>query len=455
MRFLKLLVTFAALCWGLPFSHAHGNVGGANFVIEAVTIVDTVGTTNQPDMRVTVRGGRIEAVQPMLANSKPDANATVIDGKGKFLMPGLWDAHVHLVDMGEATIPLLLAYGITSVRDMGGDIEKLRAWRARIENGSLTGPRIKFCGPMLEGRLTAGMAGRTDHWAVETPVEAKAVIERLAKAGVDCVKMRTFASPETYLALAAAAKAKGLPLFGHAPWGVEPSTVLDAGQTSFEHAFYPWPWKSMSAVDKAAITNRMRANGIFLTPTLIAWETFRLDQEFITAMVDDSAPVRDPRQKQVSVSLRKNWLSGLKDVLVRKPGTAGWGGALDEVCDQISEMRAGGVGVLAGSDTGATMIFPGSSLHQELKLLVNNCRLTPRDALRAATVMPAKALKLDGQTGAVAKGMLADLVLLDQDPAAEITNALMITGVMANGRWFDRAALDKIIRTAEEEMSRR
>ena len=253
---------------------------GSLYVINNVTVIDGTGKPAQAHMTVILSEGRIESIEPIAQNARVPKGAILIDGKGKFLIPGLWDTHLHLVDIGEVAIPVLPACGITSVRDMGGDVPKLKAWRSQIERGMLIGPRIKFCGPMLEGAWNPTSAGgRTDHWVVANPDQARKIVNELADEGVDCIKMRSYASAETYFALAAAARERRLPLVGHAPWGVEPILSSDAGQVSYEHGYYPWPWKDLAPEKKADIENTFRKNGSIIVPTLIGWETFRFPVE--------------------------------------------------------------------------------------------------------------------------------------------------------------------------------
>lgn len=198
------------------------------WVINNVTLIDGTGKPARNNVRVVVAAGKIVAIEAAVkpTNGKAPSNATLVDGTGKFLIPGLWDSHIHLVDAGAATLPLLVTYGITSVRDMGGDFETLNGWRARVKNGSLLGPRIKLCGPMLEGKLLPAMTanGRADHWLISSAEQARSIVNTLADQGVDCIKMRTYATPEVYFALAATAKSRGLPLSGHGPWGIDPKS---------------------------------------------------------------------------------------------------------------------------------------------------------------------------------------------------------------------------------------
>lgn len=422
-------------------------------IIENVTIIDGTGKPAKSNMRVVVKGNRIESVEPVSPNSKIPVGTRLIDGKGKFLIPGLWDTHVHLNDIGEAAIPILPVYGITSVRDMGGDIPKLKNWRSQIENGKMIGPGIKFCGPMLEGNKESILDWRTDHWLVTNPQQARETVTKLANEGVDCIKMRTYANPETYFALAAAAKEHNLRLVGHAPWGIDPIQSSNSGQRSYEHGWYPDPWHTLTPEKKREVTDTFRKNGSLVVPTLIAWETRRFSFETVNTLVNDYEAKSDPRLKLVSASLRKNWLYDLKDLKGMNIGSPGWNKALDSEFEQIAEMHDNGVGMMVGTDSGAPLVFPGFSVHQELELLVNKCRFTPMDAILAATIIPAKFFGIEDQLGTIEKGKLADMVLLSANPLEEIANTKKIDGVILKGKWLDRKELDKITIKVEKRVA--
>ncbi|HEV7557233.1 MAG TPA: hypothetical protein VGO00_17320, partial [Kofleriaceae bacterium] len=258
----------------LPASAGPPPARPSSLAITDVTVIDAKRGA-QHGITVIVRGDTIVAVGPSAATPVPPG-ARVIDGRGKFLTPGLWDAHVHMVDIDEPAFGALVAHGVTSVRDMGGDLDKLRAWRDRIAAGQLVGPRIRFCGPMLEGTPDALPHGRSDHWLVADPAAATATIDRIAAAGADCIKIRSVANERTFLALAAAARRHHLLLVGHPPGGVDAIVASNAGQASFEHGFYPWPWDSLSADAKKLVATTFRTNGSVVTPTLVAWQPFLL-----------------------------------------------------------------------------------------------------------------------------------------------------------------------------------
>jgi len=424
--------------------------GATDYVIRNVNLIDGSGKAMQVKVSVFVKDGRIADIQSAGANIP--RGWQVLDGSRKYLVPGLWDMHVHLADVDESAIPIFVTYGITTVRDMGGDPDRIKAWRDQVEQGQLVGPRIKFCGPMLEGEWEQKPGERTDHWVVATPEDASSIVKRLANEGVDCIKMRSYKTPETYFALARAAREAHLPLVGHAPWGIDAIKASEAGQKSFEHAFYPWPWDKISAEEKRNVEDTFRLNSSLLVPTFIAWQTFLLPEATIQAVMHDVAGESAPRLKDVSPALRKNWISGAADVKKMVGGDdhlPGWQKAMDAAYAQVKEMHDHGVGVMAGTDTGATLVYPGAALHQELKLLVRKCGFTPMDALLAATIVPAKFFGLEDHFGTIQKGKITDLVLVSKNPMEDIENLRLIEGVMLRGRWLDRADLQKLTRNTE------
>ncbi|HSR98959.1 MAG TPA: amidohydrolase family protein, partial [Kofleriaceae bacterium] len=353
---------------------------------------------------------------------------------------------------------VLVAHGVTSVRDMGGDVVRLRDWRAAIATGQLVGPRIRFCGPMLEGNRDALVPGRADHWVVADPAAADATVDRLAGLGVDCIKIRSIADAPTYRALAAAARRHHLPLVGHSPAGVDPLAASAAGQASFEHGFYPWPWTTLSTVAQHRIADAFRRSGSLVTPTLVAWQPFLAPYPTIQAVLDDTRGTTDPRERTVSAALRRNWISGFAD---RKkwrgsgPAShAAWVKALDDDYRELRDLHDRGVGLLVGTDTGTTMVYPGAAVHQEMKLFVTRLGLRPIDAIIGATILPAKHFGLEADLGTIEAGKLADLVVLSADPLADIKNIEAIDSVILDGRLFDHAALQRLVGDAERRIAR-
>ena len=209
-------------------------------VFTHVTVIDATGADAQSDMVVVVADGRIADIGKF-GKVKIPKQSQVINASGKFLIPGFWDMHVHLTKAGENTLPLFIANGVTSVRDMGGDYVQLLQWRKEAADGTRLSPRIKTPGALLESAENVARMKRegtvepVDRFriGIATPEEARKAVDLMANLGVNFIKFRTIASPETYKAIAEESKAKGLMFVGH-QFG-SPETMIDAGQKSIEH----------------------------------------------------------------------------------------------------------------------------------------------------------------------------------------------------------------------------
>lgn len=429
-----------------------------------VTVVSFTGAPAQPDMTVVIAGDRITALGKT-GKLKPPRNAQVVDATGKFLIPGLCDMHVHLTMGGSSALPVFVANGVTCVRDMGGDIALVNDWRQQIAAGSLLGPRIKAAGPVLESPRFLQMLERIAG-AVEPPFgellkreistrvgvpaasDAATIIASLKEQGADIIKFRTHASPEIFFALVKEARAAGLPLVGHEPAGVSLLEASDAGQRSIEHVFSSPALPKFSAEERAALGKRFVQNGTWLVPTLITNRTTRLtpDSE-VAAIIDDTAGTRDPRRKYVSAGLVAYWR--LHRFLDRFESPQDWKAIHANAVELLREMHRAGVGLLAGTDFGARIIFPGFSLHDELALLVEEIGMSPLAALQTATLHPAKFFGSQEMAGSIEKGKLADLVLLDADPLDDIRNTRKIHAVVLGGRYLPRSELDKLLASAQ------
>jgi len=224
-------------------------------------------------MTVLVEGQRILAVQP--ASAPVSNTARLIDGKGKFLIPGLWDAHVHLTKAGELSLPLFVANGVTSVRDMGSNFQEVSDWRRQIEAGKFLGPRIKTSGQIIESRANVERMKRE---ATVEPVdrirlpvanaeEGRAAVARLAALGVDHIKMRTTPDVDTFRAVAEEARRRRLPFTAHAV--APPEELLRAGLSSVEHVLAYPPLDGRSAMDRRALFRQMSRSSMFMSVTQV------------------------------------------------------------------------------------------------------------------------------------------------------------------------------------------
>jgi imidazolonepropionase-like amidohydrolase len=400
---------------------------------------------------VLVRGDRIEYVGP--TDSLPPApNAQVVDGSGRFLIPGLIDMHTHVSKTRGSSLPLLVSAGVTTVRDVGGDLEELLAWRREIDAGTRLGPRLLIAGPYLESASNAARQHATPasemveptertRVGVGTPADAERIISGLAARGVDHIKIRTTTDRDTYLAIGAAAKRHHLSLAGHIqPYS--PEDILASGQASLEHGFYP-PLDERPDVDRRSFFARLAARGVAIVPTLVVLERLGTpgDEELKRRVADADNPPNGKRM--LSAYLRADWREQLAE---QGPERRPLYRRLQEnIRRDLRDMQAAGVRILAGTDIGVLNVVPGVSLHEELALLVRDANLSPLGALRAATRDAAVFLGRKQEIGTIAAGRMANLILLDADPLADIAHVSRISAVVLRGRLFDRTALTRLV----------
>ena len=446
---LRVAVSLAALVWLHPLT-----AGGQQppspppLAITHVTIIDTETGSAQPDMTVLIRDGRIARVER--AGGAPPGDAPEVEAQGKFLIPGLWDMHVHLSYNTASALPVLLANGVTGVRDCGSDLEEIDRWRALIGAGVLAGPRIVRAGPMLNGQ-----SFNRYQMVTGNPEQARGIVRALKQVGVDFIKIHRRTPRDAYFAIIDEAKKQGLTVVGHIPMTVKPEEASDAGQlieheeTLFEGTFsaglapgqLPDAIRRFPAEAADTLFARFVRNHTSLTSTLVAWR-------YTIRFAEDSA-MSDPRMRYIARSLKEalrarpmvsaQELPELKRVIV-------------EYQAMLGQLNRAGVMLLAGTDIPAGR-FPGFALDDELAVLVD-AGLTPIQALRAATLNPAKVLKKESDFGSISAGKVADLVLLDANPLDDIRNTQRIAAVVAGGKLLRRSALDSLLRAGEEMAGR-
>ncbi len=452
-----------------------------SLAIVHVTLIDATSAAPRPDMTVFISGEKIAAIGPSESLFIPRRTKT-LDATGKFLMPGLVDMHAHLTGAGEPTgsrefiLPLLLANGITTVRDMGGNLDSLIALRHEIEKGQLQAPRIFFAGPYLDGSPPFFQPSLV----VTNSAEAAADVHSLISRGADFIKVQSNLGREAYFAIASVCRREHITFVGHVPDRVTASEASDAGQKSIEHLtgvlracssdepllirkqFAAGPKKgttgqsrerelawqrelleSYSDEQAAGLIAKFIRNQTWQVPTLILLR----NDAYPTPETD---PSRDFRRKYIPLQTLANWEKGARE---RDKGATPQEFALRTSLMQaslriVSKMNAAGVPIMAGTDTTAPFVFPGSSLHEELALLVQ-AGLTPMQALEAATKLPAEFLGKQQTQGTVENGKFADLLLLDANPLADIYNTQKIRAVILRGKLLGRTFLDGLL-TKEE-----
>ena len=392
----------------------------ATIAIQDVTLIDVASGTARPHMTVIVDDGKVTRVGPAL--STPVTHA--ISGKDKFLMPGLWDMHVHLYY--KQYLPLFVAFGVTGVQDMGSDFSKVSAWRDEIEKGTAVGPHIITSGPPVDG-------GKSDDpklpvLIARTGDQARQAFDKLYKLDVDFIKVLSNLPRDAYFALAEQARHWDLRMVGHIPANVTAQEAVEARQKSLEHMF--GITKSVSSDDQALrFFERCTLTGTRVDPTLVLW--LRMSH------LDDTRLMSDPQLKVVPASIRGTWPDVSDDSYSLKIQV--W-----RIYRLVALAKQAKTEILAGTDTGDPYVIPGAALHDELEQLVE-AGLTPREALEAATLAPARFFETEKEMGAIEKGKLADMVLLNANPLENIRNTRNIEGVLTHGRYYGRKELDAIL----------
>jgi imidazolonepropionase-like amidohydrolase len=466
MRHLSACLTAVALA-GTFAARAEDAPPGA-LAITGVTVIDATGVPARPGMTVVVTGDRITAVGKSGEVRVPEG-ARGVDGEGKYLIPGLWDMHVHTA--ASSYLALYLANGVTGVRDMHAmDPDAVLGMRRQVQQGKEPGgPRIVAAGPLVDGPKPLVPAALV----AADAEQGREVVRKLKGMGADFVKVYTKLPRDAYLAIVDEAKKQGLPVAGHVPESVSAAEASDLGQKSIEHLSGvvlacsdredELRREAVAALAKAdnqdvmglvgrihfraadgfsderarALYARFVRNGTWQVPTLTVLRGM--------ASLDDPQFTADPRLKYLPPVFR-SWWSSQKPTPEAAAAMKGWH---RRSAGLVRAMHRAGVPILAGTDTPNPFVFPGFSLHDELALLVAEGGLTPLEALQAATRGPARFLGREKDLGTVEPGKLADLVLLDADPLADIHNTTRIAAVVANGRLLPRDRLDRMLAEVE------
>ena len=455
-------------------------------VLRNVTLIDGTGAAAQPGVTLIITGNRITAVG---RNVRIPPQAQVVDATGKFVIPGLWDMHIHIHRWDELVI--LLANGVTGVRLMAGLPEYFRM-QQEIEGGNVLGPRMAIASRNIDGLIPGqplppapgDTAGEGEEWRaveaaesipramqVSNQAQAQAAMAQAKASGVEFVKIHNGLTREAYFAVAEEAKAQGLYLTGHVPTGMSVAELIDSGMRSVEHFGGMLEGCSShedellkASLDALSLPPAQRAERT-LKNRRMAVETFSPEKcaalaahlvranAWLNPTFMPGGGIKAERArgaalaKYVPAGLRARWQK--RADAAPEPSPSPEQQALEASVEAIQRevvgiMRRGGVGFLAGTDTGRPWRFSGFSLHDALVEL-NDAGLTPMEALHAATSNPARLLGKEKEFGTIQAGMLADLVVLDANPLQQIANTRRINAVVVNGRLLDRNTLDQML----------
>jgi imidazolonepropionase-like amidohydrolase len=441
----------------------------AALVVTGGTLIDGTGAAPLADAAVVVEGARVTRVGPAAATPAPPG-ARVLDARGKWLIPGLCDTHVHVYTPDKWHPEFFLAAGVTTVLDLGGQVEHVAAHRDATASGRRPGPRTFFTGPLLEeGEVFAGFAAFSRH---VDAARIEAEVDTLVDAGADGIKLYVSVRPDTARRAVARAHARGRPVFlhQHAIWGEEAAAAgvdccehmnvfgglapealrpPDAGRlTPFEYGGFLW--RIMPDVDPRSdrvrrLYDAMLAAGTALDPTLVLYAARPavLGDDVGDTSMDhpERTPLLPRLPRPVADELERRWAERWRAAAgASEASKARTRRAWETMLALVGGFhRAGGV-VLAGTDCPNVAIVSGFSLHRELELLVR-AGLSPMEALRAATARPAERLGKADVFGTVTPGRSADLLVLGADPLADIRHTRRLERVIARGRSYDPTRL--------------
>jgi imidazolonepropionase-like amidohydrolase len=378
---------------------------------------------------VVVKDGRIAAIGPRIGIPR---QAIRVNGKGKFLIPGLWDMHAHHQGTGAESLDLFVAKGVVGTRDMGGDADFILPLRGRVNTGAVLGPEIVTSGPMLDD----APPGFPYRLRVTTDQEARQAVRNLKQQGVDFIKVHDHTPREVFFAIADEAPKVGLTFAGHVPNAVTVEEAADAGIRSIEHLANYRVFDECStgntyrSSDCAKLFDKLAAKGVWETPTMAFFET--IPDVFSGEPLPHAEYASDSLLALTHDNIELSHLDAKALRVLRLAGQLS--------LQAIHDLHKRGNRFLAGCDG----LTPGFCLHDELEWLTK-AGFTPLEALQTATINPAIFLGRDGSQGTIEAGKRADLVLLDADPLVDIRNTTTIAAVIIRGKLLTKATIDLII----------
>lgn len=393
-----------------------------NFVIRHVGVVHMARGVVLPDMRVRFGGGRILQVDPE-SDSRIPGGYNVIDGRGRYLLPGLADMHVHQLTSASQHL-LHVATGVTTVRDMAGFPWLLR-WRDLSAHDEWLAPTMIVAGPILSA-APMGMYAQV----VTDELQARRAVREHHAAGYDFIKVHNVLPRPLFLAITDEAKSAGLDVVGHVPHRISVAEAVDAGLTTLEHLKGYVDDRTLQIAGDDWVTPT-RESEVWNTPTLYTRRLFLTPEEA-------RAWSRSAEARLVPAMERDRWLAEVT------PPPAAAVRLVEKQREVMRQLIPVTNRFLAGTDAGGGFPFmvSGLALHEELRLL-HQSGLSILETLRSATLYPARALRQEDEFGEVAVGRRADLLLLDDNPLLSLDALNQRAGVAVRGRWLDRAALEE------------
>lgn len=440
----------------------------ADLIIKSATILDIKTGSVIPNKAIAIKDGTITAVFDVKKLNQYHA-AQILDAQGKYVMPGLWDMHMHfgggdsLITENKNLLPLFLAHGITTIRDASADISpSVLSWRSAIQQGTLEGPTIFTSGPKLEGYNSVWLGDIE----VGTPEEVRLALDSLQKLKVDFVKITdNTLKPDLFLESIRQARTRGFRVSAHIPYALTMEQIAAAGLTSVEHLSYAlkagskaekeisaeiaagtlkgkaFNVKVMDTFDEQAAMatyRNMAKHGMYLTPTL--------SLSYILAYFDQDNHQQDSYLQYIGKGLQKTYEGRVKRVLQDDAEAIIFRKKLfEKTAATLPLLQKAGVKLMAGTDAGYlnSYTYPGIGLHKELELMVKY-GLTPLQALQAS-VINAPAFLGKTNYGSLEQGKIADVLLLDENPLQQISATQKIFAVVVKGKVLERTQLDAML----------
>lgn len=444
-----------AFLFAATVATAQQRTGAANseLVFRSVNVIPMDSDRVLQNQTVVIRDGKIAAIGDAV-KVKWREGATVVDGNGKYLMPGLAEMHAHVppVDNLEPmknVLLLFLTQGITTIRGMLGHPRHLEL-RSNIRSGEILGPHFITSGPSFNGN------------SVKTAADADRMVREQQAAGYDFLKLHPGLTKETFAAVAKTAHEVGIPFAGHVSYGVGVWTALDSGYATIDHldGFIEGLVPNIETIREQeaglfalfianradttripTLMQRLREQKVWVVPTQALAERW-------FAPSDAEVLRNEPEMKYMTQSTLDNWVSAKKNLMANPRYNAA---AINRFIllrrKLILACQQAGVELLLGSDAPQVFDVPGFSAHHELKYLVD-AGLTPYEALRTGTVQVAQFLKQQN-AGVVQRGAPADLILLNGNPLLDINQTRNIEGVVLAGRWLPKRWIDSTLKGLE------
>ena len=453
--------------------------------IENVNTIDAK-TGLQNNQTIIIQEGKILKISPS-DKLKLSPKNKIVDGSNKFLIPGLWDGHVHfsyIEELAPVMFDLFLAYGITSVRDTGGKIDFVKKWKDKALKDPKNAPRVMIAGPLLDGTPIIYNGSKPSSPALGVEInsieEAEEYVNHLINMDVDLLKAYEMLTPEQFIAITKIAKEKGLKVTGHVPLSMDVISASNAGLNSMEHLRN----LEMSISEDADVllekrkelllAGKMDQGSVLRSRVHSAQRTHAIENgddiqtKKVLNVLAKNQTWQIPTLSIMTASTERpfaksEWRASFKYL----PKTTGQGWTErskkfleSEISEEsqnytnwsfnmVGKINEAEIGIMAGTDCPIFFLTPGLSLHGELELLVKS-GLTPMEALEAATLRPAEYFNMEDKIGLIAEGMLADLILLEANPLDNISNTKKIDSVFKEGKLFSREDLDKIFQKLEE-----